>query len=203
MSEKLRTIRLYGVLGAKFGRVHRLAVRSTAEAVRALCVVVPGFEKFMMNAKDNGLTFAVFNGRRNQSIDEIHRPAGDDDIRIAPIISGAKGGFFEFILGAALIAASFIPGLNAALWLGASAAFFGLGASMALGGIMQMLTGPIPTCRRGQRSSRFERITDRQLRSSRSAMGTASRSARMAVARRLFSPRFRMLSASITRKSNM
>jgi predicted phage tail protein len=140
VSEKLRTIRLYGMLGAKFGRVHRLAVKSTAEAVRALCVVVPGFEKFMMNAKDGGLTFAVFNGRRNQSVDEIHHPAGGDEIRIAPIIAGAKGGFFQFILGAVLIAASFIPGVNAALWSGASAALLGMGASMALGGLMQMLS---------------------------------------------------------------
>ncbi len=35
-NEKLRTIRLYGVLAKTFGRVFRLAVSSTAEAVRAL-----------------------------------------------------------------------------------------------------------------------------------------------------------------------
>jgi len=143
MDEKLRTIRLYGVLGAKFGRVHRLAVKSTAEAVRALSVVVPGFEKFMMNAKDNGLAFAVFNGRHNQAVDEIHHPAGSEDIRIAPVITGAKsGGLFQAILGAALIAASFfIPG-GGAFGIAAlsSGAVFGMGAAMALGGVMQMLS---------------------------------------------------------------
>jgi len=41
--EKLRTIRLYGPLGTRFGREFRLAVDSPAEAVRALCVLLPGF----------------------------------------------------------------------------------------------------------------------------------------------------------------
>ncbi|WP_186164249.1 tail assembly protein [Burkholderia gladioli] len=141
MTEKIRTIRLYGVLGTKFGREFRLAVSSTAEAVRALDVIVPGFRAFMLNAKDNGMAFAVFNGRRNLTEDELQHPVGDEDIRVAPVLMGSKsGGFFQIILGAALIGASFIPGVNAALWSGASTMFLGLGASMALGGVIQMLS---------------------------------------------------------------
>ncbi|WP_186077598.1 tail assembly protein [Burkholderia gladioli] len=141
MTEKIRTIRLYGVLGTKFGREFRLAVSSTAEAVRALDVIVPGFRAFMLNAKDNGMAFAVFNGRRNLAEDELQHPVGDENIRIAPVLMGSKsGGFFQIILGAALIGASFIPGVNAALWSGASTMFLGLGASMALGGVIQMLS---------------------------------------------------------------
>ena len=37
MIERIRTVRLYGWLGRAFGREHRLAVASPAEAVRALC----------------------------------------------------------------------------------------------------------------------------------------------------------------------
>ncbi|WP_250467624.1 tail assembly protein [Caballeronia sp. GAFFF2] len=136
MSDKLRTIRLYGVLGARFGRMHQLAVSSTSEAVRALSVILPGFRKFMLNAKDNGLTFAVFNGRRNLSEEQLAQPIGDDDIRIAPIIIGSKsGGLFQVLLGAALIGASFIPAFAPA-----SSLLLGLGASMALGGVVQMLS---------------------------------------------------------------
>ncbi|PNQ53699.1 phage tail protein, partial [Vibrio agarivorans] len=40
--EKLRTIRLYGILGSRFGRTFRLAVSTPAEAVRALAVQIPG-----------------------------------------------------------------------------------------------------------------------------------------------------------------
>ena len=38
---------LYGVLGARFGREHRLAVHSCAEAIHALCVSIPGFKRFL------------------------------------------------------------------------------------------------------------------------------------------------------------
>ncbi|KAF1064949.1 tail assembly protein [Burkholderia gladioli] len=133
MTEKIRTIRLYGVLGTKFGREFRLAVSSTAEAVRALDVTVPGFRAFMLNAKDNGMAFAVFNGRRNLAEDELRHPVGDEDIRIAPVLMGSKsGGLFQTILGTALVVASLIvPGATFLL---------GLGVSMAIGGVVQMLS---------------------------------------------------------------
>ncbi|WP_186183742.1 tail assembly protein [Burkholderia gladioli] len=143
MTEKIRTIRLYGVLGTKFGREFRLAVSSTAEAVRALDVIVPGFRAFMLNAKDNGMAFAVFNGRRNLAGDELQHPVGDEDIRIAPVLMGSKsGGLFQIILGAALIATSFFIPAGGAFGIAALSrgAFLGLGASMAIGGVVQMLS---------------------------------------------------------------
>lgn len=90
MSETLRTIRLYGTLGVRFGRIHRLAVSSTAEAVRALSVLIPGFRAFLTSSRDDGLTFAVFNGMRNLDKDELEHPVGRDEIRIAPVIVGSK-----------------------------------------------------------------------------------------------------------------
>jgi len=138
MNETLRTVRLYGVLGARFGRVHKLAVSSTAEAMRALCVVVPGFEKFMMNAKDGGLTFAVFNGRRNLAEDDLRHPVGADEIRIAPVLIGSKsGGLFQTILGAALVVVGVVASVYGQAW---GTQLVGLGASMALGGVIQMLS---------------------------------------------------------------
>jgi predicted phage tail protein len=135
VSEKVRTIRLYGVAGARFGRVHRFAVSSTAEAMRALCTQVSGFEKFLMNAKDNGLTFAVFKGRKNLGEKELEHPVGDDEIRIAPVLVGSKkAGLFQTILGAALI----VVGVLTSAYGGGS--LIGLGASLALGGVMQMLS---------------------------------------------------------------
>lgn len=135
MSDKLRTVKLYGIAGARFGRVHRIAVASTREAVRALCVTVPGFEKFMMNAKDNGLTFAVFSGRKNLVEDELQHPVGEDEIRIAPVLVGSKkAGLFQTILGAALV----VVGVFTSAYGGST--LVGLGASMMLGGVMQMLS---------------------------------------------------------------
>lgn len=48
---RLTIIRLYGALGARFGRVHRLAVKTSAEAVKALSINLAGFESYLMNAK--------------------------------------------------------------------------------------------------------------------------------------------------------
>lgn len=146
MSEKLRNVRLYGWLGTKFGRVHRLAVRNAAEAVRALCVVLPGFEKALTDSEVRGVRYACFLGKRNIGTDDLHQPCGDDAIRIAPVAAGAKnGGLFQIVLGAALIASAFLlpqTGLIYALGKGAvvAPALLGMGISMAMGGVVQLLS---------------------------------------------------------------
>src|SRR5687768_4592927 len=96
---KLVTVRLYGVLGRKFGRVHRLAVNSAAEAVRALDSQLRGFDAFLTQSKDKGLAYAIFYGNDNLTKDQLTAHCGGKDIRIAPIIIGSKsGGVFNIIL---------------------------------------------------------------------------------------------------------
>ncbi len=150
---QLRTVRLYGPLGARFGRVHRLAVQSAAEAVRALCVLLPGFERELMTAHDRNVGFGVFVGTRNLGRDELGVPARDDDIRIAPFIRGAKRqGITQIIIGVIIIAAVtyFSAGTLTAQTIAATAtaggvtgAVFGIGVAMVLGGVAQALT-PTP-----------------------------------------------------------
>ncbi|MCG5369978.1 tail assembly protein [Providencia rettgeri] len=140
----LKTIRLYGVLGTQFGREHRLAIDSPREAIKALSVLYDGFEQFLANAHLRGLEFAVFKGQRNITEDELHLDTSEE-IRIAPVIKGSKrGGFFQTILGVALIgAAAFLSGglsvafTAAGTWGGALALS---GAAMAIGGLVQMLS---------------------------------------------------------------
>lgn len=141
---RLTTIRLYGALGARFGRVHKLAVQTSAEAVKALCINFDGLEDYLMNAKKNGMTFAVFRGKRNIGVQDFQGLAGDSDIRIAPVMEGAKkAGMFQTILGAVMVVAGVITGV-ATGWTGAGLTFgAGLimsGASMMAGGIYQMLS---------------------------------------------------------------
>lgn len=134
MAEKLRTIKLYGKLGAKFGREYRLAVNSTREAMRALCVLVPGFEAYMMNAKDKGMAFSVFIGKENIKEDRLEYPVGDEPIRIAPVMMGSKrGGVLNIIVGVVLILIGvFFP---------ASAPYtIPAGIGMVAGGVIQMLS---------------------------------------------------------------
>ncbi|MCJ8768089.1 tail assembly protein [Acinetobacter baumannii] len=158
----LKTIKLYGILGQKFGREFKLDVANTREAMRALSVQITGFEHFMLHAHEQGLRFAVFLKSKNSSNKRgKKRPAiydhetkrlitGDnigeeqldmnteaDTIHIVPRVMGAGGnnGILQLVLGAILIAASFIPGIGQA----AQVALIGAGAGMAMGGVASML----------------------------------------------------------------
>lgn len=138
IDDELRTVRLYGKLGARFGRVHRLAVNSIAEAIRALCVLLPGFEREMMTSGDRGVSYACFLARTNINEETLQAPAGQDEIRIAPVIRGAKrGGLFQTVLGVALIAVAWWNPLSwsTSIAMGVLAA----GAGMAIGGVFQMM----------------------------------------------------------------
>lgn len=136
----LKVIRLYGVLGFKFGRVHHLAIDSPREAIKALSVLYEGFEQFLANAHLKGLEFAVFKGKRNISEDELNFDTSEE-IRIAPVIKGSKrGGFFQTVLGIAMIGlAVWNPAFLAMSATTNSALMLG-GAAMAIGGVVQMLS---------------------------------------------------------------
>lgn len=137
---RLTTIRLYGALGARFGRVHKLAVQTSAEAVKALCINLDGLEQYLYNAKKNGMTFAVFRGKRNIGVQDYRGLGGDTDIRIAPMMEGAKkAGMFQTILGAVLVVAGITYGVFTGDWATASYAIQS-GVAMMAGGIYQMLS---------------------------------------------------------------
>lgn len=88
--QPMTTIRLYGQL-RQFGRSFRLSVRSPAEAIKALCIQTPGFERFISNAKSQGIEFAVFRGSKTVQENELSF-SGSDEIRIAPVVTGSKRG---------------------------------------------------------------------------------------------------------------
>lgn len=124
----LETIRLGGML-RQFGKEYRLSVRTPAEAIKALCVQIPGFERFISNAKSRGLEFAVFRGKKNIGEGELCFQ-GKGEIRIVPVITGSKrAGLLQTIVGAVLLVAS--------IWFPALAP---AGIAMVAGGVIQMLS---------------------------------------------------------------
>jgi predicted phage tail protein len=140
-----RTIKLYGVLRKHFGREYTLDVHSVRDAISALCIMVPGFEKFISTGEERGQLFTVFSGARNLENQELDLQGDDSDvIRIAPIIQGSKqAGMFQTILGAVLIVGGlFSGGLSTGLGL----ALIAGGGALALGGVVQMLS---PTAKTG------------------------------------------------------
>jgi predicted phage tail protein len=133
----MRTIRVYGQL-ARFlkRRAFRAEVASAAEAVRFLAANFPQVEAHM--AQQN---YHVSVGDRALESEQLHEPAGQSEITIVPVIGGA-GAVGRIIGGVALVAAAFAIGQP---WLGpyAFAMITGVGASLALGGVAQLLT-PVP-----------------------------------------------------------
>jgi predicted phage tail protein len=137
--EKIVLVRLYGKLGALFGREHRLSVSSVREAVRALCIMLPGFERWLETSEERGVTYAVFNGSRNISDQELRLNGVHEVIKIAPMIIGSKkAGAFQTIFGAVLVAIGVVLSFTPAA--AASPFLYKMGAAMMLGGVVQMLT---------------------------------------------------------------
>lgn len=134
----LKTIKLYGVLGKKFGKEFKLAVESTREAVKALSVQVPGFEQYMMTAHEHGMAFAVFQDDENIGEDQIDFNTGAKVIKIVPRVIGAGGdnGVLQVILGVVMVAVGYFTfGATSAYGAGLIAA----GVGMAIGGVAMML----------------------------------------------------------------
>jgi predicted phage tail protein len=138
-----RVIKVYGKLAKHLGQRSFKAVVSTpAEAVRFLLANFPELRALMREGQ-----YMVSVGRSPLELgtnpELLHYPsAGFETIRIVPVVAGA-GAVGRIILGVALVALSFIPGFAA--WAGptAYALITGVGASLAIGGIAQLLT-PTP-----------------------------------------------------------
>ncbi|HFD0404726.1 TPA: tail assembly protein [Klebsiella quasipneumoniae subsp. similipneumoniae] len=138
MQEVMTRIELGGVLGKTFGKVHHRLISRVSEAGVALAKTIPGFEQFMISSQRRGLTYSVFKGKKNIGVDDLGFPVTGDVIRIVPVIIGSKkAGLIQTILGAVLVIASiWMPGLSIA----ASNMMFAAGASITLGGVVQMLS---------------------------------------------------------------
>ncbi|EEU9468667.1 tail assembly protein [Escherichia coli] len=138
MQEVMSRIELGSVLGKTFGKVHYRLISRVSEAGVALAKTIPGFEQFMISSQRRGLTYSVFNGKKNIGVDDLGFPITGEVIRIVPVIIGSKkAGLIQTILGAVLVIASiWMPGLSIA----ASNMMFAAGASITLGGVVQMLS---------------------------------------------------------------
>ncbi len=144
----LRRIKLYGQLAKFIGkRVLHADVASAAEAVRFLLVNWPELEKHMADQH-----YRVSVGDYDLSLDEIGHPAGQQEIKIIPVVAGA-GAAGRIIAGVALVAVGLlVPGIGA---LGVQL-LVGVGASLVLGGVAQLLT-PVPQTDAGKDSDKDPR----------------------------------------------
>ena len=97
--------------------------------------------------------YQVLLEKEDVGIDELHFPIGQSDIKFVPVVSGS-GGLGKALLGGLLIGFSFgafgfFGGIGSTTVMGGAAttfgaqAVFGIGASLALSGVSEMLF-PMP-----------------------------------------------------------
>jgi predicted phage tail protein len=144
------TIRLLGEAGRRFGRRFQLAVKTPAEAVRALCVQMPELRQYLIESGDNGIAWRVVTDRAEGLNEEQLMWPMSKRLVLAPIPAG-KGAVGRIVAGVALVAVSvlFLPGAALAGALGFSiggqavGVAASIGLSMVFGGVAQLLT-PTP-----------------------------------------------------------
>ncbi len=147
MQEVMTEIELGGVLGKTFGKKHKRLIMTTAEAINALSKTLDGFEKYLNTSKSRGLTYAVFRGEKNIGQDDLGFPITGEVIRIVPVVIGSKkAGLLQTVLGAVLVVVGALGATIGQAWGGAAwgPAAMKIGAALALGGVVQMLS-PQPT----------------------------------------------------------
>ena len=143
--QQLKTVKLLGAAGRKFGREFKIAVKSPAEAFRALCCLCPDLRGWTIQQHEKGVAWRVITSNEGGvGQDALSVETIADVIIFAPVVQGAggdSGGIFQIVLGVALIAAALIiPFAQAGAGLGIGL----LGGSLVLGGIAQLIT-PTPT----------------------------------------------------------
>lgn len=160
----LRKIKLYGPLAKFIGkRVLQADVGSAAEAVRFLAANFPAVEQHMADQH-----YRVSVGEYDLTLDELHTPAGQQDIKIIPVVAGAGGSTGQILAGVALLAFAVIAGplgafasttygpfatglsITTGFQLGSTAALAigSLGAALIMGGVSQLIS-PVPVATQG------------------------------------------------------
>jgi len=126
---------------------------SPKDVFSALCNQLQGFKEYMSNAHENGIGFRLVDDDP-EGMDYANLLMGCRKLIIAPIVSGG-GTIGRILIGVALIALAFIPGVGAPLASAVAAGtakagftvvgslLFSLGTSLVLSGIASLLTPPV------------------------------------------------------------
>ncbi|WP_085637871.1 MULTISPECIES: tail assembly protein [unclassified Pseudomonas] len=131
---------LSGSLAKKFFRSKHFLLDggSAGEVFRALNATVDGFSEEIRRLERLGLKFVIFRNRSNIGMEGLDI-GGTREVRIVPVIGGSKrAGGLQTIIGTVMIAAAYV--LSFTPLAAASPFLYAAGTSMAIGGVIQMLS---------------------------------------------------------------
>lgn len=139
----LTKVTLGGVMGKKFGKTWNLSVESPAEALRMIEANSPGVKAWVIANKEKYAHYEVIcervDGTSERLSEDTFKCSGKfKSIKFVPMVEGSWGGIFQVVVGAVMVAASFIApfvGMGAA-----SPYLLAAGVSMMVGGVIQMLS---------------------------------------------------------------
>ena len=159
----MKVVKVYGALKERLGQgTFEFNVETPAQAIKALCANFNGLEKWFIDNDQNGIAYKVLVGKSQigqENIEELAYPWSEKEVfSITPVLSGAGSGARQFLLGVAIIGITFATGGLASGWAAAgywtkTAVLFG--ASLALGGVYQMLSPQPELPKDAQRNESF------------------------------------------------
>lgn len=135
----MTTVYLYGHLGRTFGHRWALDVRSPAEAVRAITANRPDFHRYMIEHSAPGYHVLV-GPDPIADARGLRYPSGQQAIKIVPVIVGAqKSPIISIIAGVVIMVAAVVSFQYEFLPAAYAVAVGGIGLSLTIGGITQLL----------------------------------------------------------------
>ena len=171
----LRKVKLYGELADKYGKDWELDINSPGEAFQALAANNAGFRQFVGGSEQRGVGYKVMVGKSYlKDYPELVNPLGRQELKIIPVVLGAKNkGLTMVLIGAAILTGFWIygqqylamgggeamgivdgisVGIQQAGTLGTLGAQFG--GALVLGGIASMMA-PTPSPLAGEKAQNY------------------------------------------------
>lgn len=161
----MKVVKVYGALRKFLGGRCRFEFEADtpAQALKALCVNFPDLGKWLIDREADGMHFRVTVGREKITTaapEALVLPWSErETFSITPVIVGAGEGIGNVLIGIGLIALSaFVP--IAVFGIALNSAIMGIGVTMALSGVAQMIS-PQPEIgfNKGKESARLESFT--------------------------------------------
>ena len=181
----MKVVKVYGALRKYLGQCRfQFEADTPAQAIKALCVNFPGLDKWLLDSEQDGVTYRVTIGKEKIGQDDLSplvMPWSEREVfSITPVIAGAGRAGALIGIGIGLVAFAIIAGPALAAFgtvgvaatsttaavaasgfvLGGTAATIiaGIGVSLALGGIAQLISPSqsFSNAERGREAARFE-----------------------------------------------
>jgi predicted phage tail protein len=164
----MKVVKVYGALRKKLGQCRfEFEADTPAQALKALIVNFPGLDKWLVEQEAAGTGFRISIGKEKLTEDDptpLVLPWSEREVfSITPVIVGAGRTVAQIGIGIGLVALAFAGGAGFfgaafAKNIGLFAAMKGIGASLVLGGVAQMIS-PQPqmsNLERGKEAARLE-----------------------------------------------